>query len=186
MNSTFRFRARHRGFTLTELLVVIAISAVRIGLLLPAVQKVREAAANVSCENNLPQIGLGLQSYHDANGTFPPGHWVEGPLGDDGNRSTYFANWAILILPYVEQDNLFKQYNNTLRNTHPQNQAVVQQYLSVYTCPSDPNARKVMLPESTVNGTTAADNAQYMAGSYRGMSGVSATGFDQCDRYPIA
>jgi prepilin-type processing-associated H-X9-DG protein len=148
------------------------------------VQKVREAAANASCENNLHQIGIALQSYHDANDTFPPGHWVEGPLGDGGDNCTYLANWALLILPYVEQDNLFKQYDNTVRNTHPKNQAVVQQYLSVYTCPSDPNAKKIMLPESTVNGTTQADNAMYMTGSYRGMSGVSTTGFDQWAGYP--
>jgi prepilin-type N-terminal cleavage/methylation domain-containing protein/prepilin-type processing-associated H-X9-DG protein len=185
-----RFLRRHasrRGFTLIELLVVIAIIAVLIGLLLPAVQKVREAAANASCENNLHQIGIALQSYHDANGTFPPGHWVEappGPPGDGGDHSTYFANWAILILPYVEQDNLYKQYDNTVRNSHPRNQPVVQHYVSVYTCPSDPNAKQIMFPDSTVNGITQADNAQYMTGSYRGMSGISTDGFAQWAGYP--
>jgi prepilin-type N-terminal cleavage/methylation domain-containing protein/prepilin-type processing-associated H-X9-DG protein len=181
---SLRRRSSRQGFTLIELLVVIAIIAVLIGLLLPAVQKVRESAASAQCTNNLHQIGIALHSYHDNNGTFPPGHYVVGPLGDGGNNCTYFANWAILILPYIEQDNLYKQYNNNVRNTAAVNQPVAQQYVSVYTCPSDINARMVMSPETTVNGQTAADNAKYMTGSYRGMAGVSATGFDQWAGYP--
>jgi prepilin-type N-terminal cleavage/methylation domain-containing protein/prepilin-type processing-associated H-X9-DG protein len=181
---SLRRRSSRLGFTLIELLVVIAIIAVLIGLLLPAVQKVRESAASASCTNNLHQIGIALQTYHDNNGTFPPGHYVVGPLGDGGGNCTYFANWAILILPYVEQGNLYNQYNNTVRNTAAVNQPVVQQYVSVYSCPSDINARVVLSPESTVNGQSAADNATYMTGSYRGMAGVSATGFDQWAGYP--
>jgi prepilin-type N-terminal cleavage/methylation domain-containing protein/prepilin-type processing-associated H-X9-DG protein len=185
---TCRDASSRRGFTLIELLVVIAIIAVLIGLLLPAVQKTREGAANASCKNNLHQIGIALQNYHSAHERFPPGHWVVGPLFTDPSTNpqkvvTYNTNWAILLLPYVEQDNLYKQYDNTVQNSDPKNAAVVQTYVSVYTCPSDPNARQIMRPE-TDPGPPDFPTARYMVGSYRGMSGRSATGFDQWAGYP--
>jgi prepilin-type N-terminal cleavage/methylation domain-containing protein/prepilin-type processing-associated H-X9-DG protein len=164
-----------RGFTLIELLVVIAIIAILIGLLLPAVQKVREAAARIQCANNLKQIGLAMHNYHDVFKKFPPGRQTIGKAGTNGD---YFANWAILILPFVEQDNLYKQYNNTVRNTNPANAFARTQFVPVYTCPSDPNANMVLTPE-----TTNDISVPYATGSYRGMAGQNCDGFDQWAGY---
>jgi prepilin-type N-terminal cleavage/methylation domain-containing protein/prepilin-type processing-associated H-X9-DG protein len=164
--------ARRRGFTLIELLVVIAIIAILIGLLVPAVQKVREAAARAQCQNNLKQIGLALHGYHDANKRFPPARQTRPVNGD------YRANWAILILPYVEQDPLFKLYNLNVRNTDPVNKIVRETFVPVYTCPMDPNANMILTPASTAD-----ISVPYMTGSYRVMSGVNCDGFNQWAGY---
>ena len=129
-------RRKHaRGFTLIELLVVIAIIAVLIGLLLPSVQKVREAAARSSCANNLHQLAVANMNYESANGTFVPGV---------GRNGCCWGTWMIPILPYMEQDNLFKIYVNFggLDYSGPRyaagvNVTVSQARLKSFTCPSD-------------------------------------------------
>ena len=134
---------QRRGFTLIELLVVIAIIAVLIGLLLPAVQKVREAANRIKCSNNLKQLGLAAQNYHDVNGHFPPGIGYY-PTAKNGAFGSYFFH----LLPYVEQDPLYKSslgqvlfpppYGPTTVY-YPGNNNVYSQPVKVFLCPSDPS-----------------------------------------------
>src|SRR4051812_9871951 len=134
-------RRRRSAFTLIELLVVIAIIAVLIGLLLPAVQKVREAAARSKCQNNLKQIGLGLHNYHSALGKFPAG-WVKSGTTGAGDPSW---GWSTFLLPYIEQDALYKQLNPTARtpqavfaDPNPDNgYKLLQTGVPIYICPSD-------------------------------------------------
>jgi prepilin-type N-terminal cleavage/methylation domain-containing protein len=132
-------RTGARGFTLIELLVVIAIIAILIGLLLPAVQKVREAAARMSCSNNLKQLGLAMHNYHDAVGKFPYPR-----SGGGQNRHT----WAFLLLPYIEQDNVYNTYRTPIAgvnqtdgvdnftSTNAQLVAARQASVKIFLCPT--------------------------------------------------
>src|SRR3974390_461151 len=100
------------GFTLLELLVVIAIIAVLIGLLIPAVQKVREAASRLRCKNNLKQIGLAFHNYHAANECYPPGYQSQAASVDGPGLGPGWG-WGAFLLPYLEQGNLYSQIDFT-------------------------------------------------------------------------
>src|SRR6266404_1365766 len=128
-------RGRWSGFTLIELLVVIAIIAVLIGLLLPAVQKVREAANRAKCSSNLKQIGIGLHNYHDVYHRFPAGYlWSGVAWSPDSNEST----WITHLLPFIEQDTLYRKADFTGPfGLGGVNTPVMSAFLNLLNCPSD-------------------------------------------------
>src|SRR5262245_66470935 len=135
----FRFAnaTRRHGFTLIELLVVIAIIAILVGLLLPAVQKMREAANRVRCANNLKQLALACHKYHDSEGNLPPG----GSHNPRGDPRFNHGCWLVTVLPFMVQDNLYRSIPNLgvpFRNAAPEAVAagIIRPKLTYAPCPS--------------------------------------------------
>ncbi|HUY88548.1 MAG TPA: DUF1559 domain-containing protein [Pirellulales bacterium] len=125
------------AFTLVELLVVIAIIGVLLALLLPAVQAAREAARRSQCTNNLKQMGVACQNYHDVFRHFPAGYLATVAYNNADHDTTPGWSWAALLLPYVEQQNLHARINFSLPVENPVNAAAVQTMLPIFLCPSD-------------------------------------------------
>jgi prepilin-type N-terminal cleavage/methylation domain-containing protein len=165
--------SRLRGaFTLIELLVVIAIIAVLIGLLLPAVQQARESASRTQCANNLHQIGVALHTYENNNSSFPPSYVINVTFNPLSIQS---YSWGVLILPYLEQENLHRGYDfNQLINS-PTNEAVISTHLKVMQCPSAPKADRLYsftLPANAIFKGSPAMTWQASASDYIPPSGV--------------
>jgi prepilin-type N-terminal cleavage/methylation domain-containing protein len=127
---------RHHGFTLIELLVVIAIIAVLIGLLVPAVQKIREAAARASCQNNLKQIGLALHNYESIHHSFPPAAVTQALPSAGVTASTAYSSWIAFVFPYVEQGTVAAQYDLNLQWYSAGNRTAALTQLQLLYCPS--------------------------------------------------
>jgi prepilin-type N-terminal cleavage/methylation domain-containing protein len=153
---------RRIGFTLIELLVVIAIIGILIALLLPAVNAAREAARRTQCTNNLKQLGLAIHNYFNARKTLPPGKTVVSP--SSCGTPTEYSNWALEILPFLEETAIYENYHFDRPNNHSSNASVVRQILSAMNCPSDPNGARVGIPE---NGPSN----EFAVGSYKGVAG---------------
>ena len=169
-------RRRSAGFTLIELLVVIAIIGVLVGLLLPAVQKVREAANRMKCQNNLKQIGLAIHNFHDAMGEFPyarPIRSQDGSVAGAGNatntgggsapyptNANSFGSWEVRLLPYLEQDALQQIVvgKNNSTDYAAARVAIRKVPVAVYECPSDPNSK-----QSVLNGSDPVFLSSYLA-----------------------
>jgi prepilin-type N-terminal cleavage/methylation domain-containing protein len=133
-----RWASTVRGFTLIELLVVIAIIAVLVALLLPAVQQAREAARRTGCRNSLKQIGLALLNYESAHRIFPPGSTsiIDYGVWSSNPTEYHLHSWASLILPQLDQADVYKQVNYNVSALSPLNYIPASQRLAVYRCPS--------------------------------------------------
>lgn len=167
MQSNYSVSRRPRGFTLIELLVVIAIIAILIALLLPAVQQAREAARRSQCKNNLKQIGLALQNYHDNNKAFPIS--LYGGYGDTAGvggwqQTSRSWGWPVRVLPFIDQDALYKKASPG--NTTIAASGVMGQVVTAFLCPSDPQGGI-----ENQNNTYITGNTRCGVSNYKGVMG---------------
>jgi prepilin-type N-terminal cleavage/methylation domain-containing protein/prepilin-type processing-associated H-X9-DG protein len=163
-------RRTRPAFTLIELLVVIAIIGVLVSLLLPAVQKVREAAARVQCQNNLKQLGLAVHHFENTDGYYPQAWYVPGdPVG-----ATAWGGWCTQLLPFLEQDNLFKSYRQDRSWWAVENQPAVNTQIKTYTCPSSP-VRHVRTGLTVLNNEGPFPDRSMAIGDYIILRGYSDT-----------
>jgi prepilin-type N-terminal cleavage/methylation domain-containing protein/prepilin-type processing-associated H-X9-DG protein len=172
-------RKSRTAFTLIELLVVIAIIAILIALLLPAVQQAREAARRTECKNNLRQFGIAFHCYHDAFNTFPSG-WIG---VDNGVQSAHEgingAGWGLMILPYVDQSNVYNLFNPHVGIEDPVNGPVLAVTPNVFRCPSDPQPDKFDIEEEGNPGTVI---CELPIANYIGSFGTDS--IDGCENPP--
>jgi prepilin-type N-terminal cleavage/methylation domain-containing protein/prepilin-type processing-associated H-X9-DG protein len=167
---------RHRaGFTLIELLVVIAVIAVLIGLLVPAVQQVRASAARSQCQNNLKQIGIALQGYHDSYKVFPPGYTSGVSAGNDTGPGW---GWASYILPQIEQQTTYSSITFSQPIEASVNKAARTTSIAVYLCPADGAQPTWTVQTHSLAGAVTGTICTIATGNYIGNFGISEPGVD--------
>lgn len=162
------------GFTLVELLVVIAIIGTLVGLLLPAIQAARESARRMSCTNNLKQIGVAIQNYHDTHKTLPPGYLSA--FDASGNDTGPGWGWAALLLPFMEESNLHQTIQFGLPIESPSNARPRTTQVATYLCPSDPTELTWTAKKYNLDGTVAATICDVASANYVGVFGTSEPG----------